>query len=97
MNMMLSQLMDSWTTCSFKLWQLLAEAKLSVLFGYPKIDGLPIPKGRLSKGPKIIQYGGTVPSTFQLLYISNVCANYHVTSGPPRSFHGNDVHEMIIA
>ena len=59
-NMMLPQLMDTWTTCSFKLWQLLAEAKLSVL--------LPIPKGRLSKGPKINQYEGTVPSTFQWLY-----------------------------
>ena len=28
-----------------------------------KIDGLPIPKGRLVKGP----YKRTVPSTFQLL------------------------------
>ena len=34
-----------------------------------KIDGLPIPKGRLVKGPKINQYVGTVPSTFQLLYL----------------------------
>ena len=32
-----------------------------------KIDGLPIPKGRLAKGPKINQYVGTVPSTFHLL------------------------------
>ena len=33
-----------------------------------KIDGLPIRKGRLVKGPYIInQYVGTVPSIFQLL------------------------------
>ena len=31
-----------------------------------KIDRLPIPKGRLVKGPKINQYvGATMPSTFQ--------------------------------
>ena len=35
-----------------------------------KIDGLPIPKGRLVKGPKINQYVETVPSIFQLLYLA---------------------------
>ena len=40
-----------------------------ILYLKVKIDGFPIPKGRLVKGPRINQYVGTVPSTFQLLYV----------------------------
>ena len=53
-----------WTESSIWDWQ----KKSHGIIGYlkVKIDGLPIPKGRLVQGPTINQYAGTtMPSTFQ--------------------------------
>ena len=66
----------------FLVPSILKSLQVSIYFKV-KIDGLPIPEGRLVKGPYINQYVGTVSHVlFELLYDFQFQERFYLCGGP---------------